>query len=117
MPHHGAVDVLQGDNLARVVACAIVRPKHESWCTLLYGISVLPSHSLILFKYPPILLAIVFSGISFSVIYFVNIAVSYLYSRPPYDISTVIVGNMYIPNSVLYFIASIFGGKWHDHLI
>lgn len=83
----------------------------------MYGIFILPSQSLVLLKYSPILLAIVFLGISFSVIYFVKIAVSYLYSRPPYDISTVIVGNMYIPNSVLYFIASIFRGKWHDHLI
>lgn len=91
--------------------------EHQSWPSILYDIFIRPLHSLVFFGYPPVSLAIVFSGVSFAGIYFLNIAVSTQYSRPPYNFKTVIVGLMYIPNSVTYFIASFFGGRWNDRLL
>lgn len=91
--------------------------EHQSWGTILYDVFIRPLYSLILFGYPPVALAIVFAGVSFAGIYFLNIAVSTQYSRAPYNFKTIIVGLMYIPNSVTYFIASFFGGRWNDKLL
>lgn len=82
-----------------------------------YDIMVRPLHALVLFTYPPVALVISYSAISFSVIYFFNMTITYEYSREPYKFSTIIVGLMYIPNSVTYVIASIVGGRWNDKLL
>lgn len=91
--------------------------ERNSWSTTLYDVFIRPLRSLILFGYPPVTLAVVFAGISFAGIYFVNIAVSNQYSQAPYNFQSLIVGLMYIPNSVTYLIASVFGGKWNDRLL
>ena len=46
---------------------------------------VKPLKSLYFLQYPPVALAITFSAISFSTVYFVNMTVEYKYSRPPYN--------------------------------
>lgn len=90
---------------------------HDSWPTLLYDLFIRPLHSLVLFGYPPVTLAIAFAGISFAGIYFVNIAISTQYSSAPYNFKSIIVGLMYIPNSITYLLASVYGGKWNDSLL
>lgn len=89
----------------------------ESFSIVLYDVFVRPLHSLILFRYPPVALAIVFSGVSFAGIYLLNITVSSRYSKLPYNFPSMIIGLLYIPNSIAYIIASIYGGRWNDHLI
>lgn len=91
--------------------------KVNSWPTVAYDVTIRPLHSLVLLGYPPVALAIVFSAISFAGIYFLNITVSNRFSKAPYNFSSIIIGLMYIPNSVGYLIASVFGGKWNDRLI
>lgn len=88
-----------------------------SWATLLYNLFIRPLHSLILFRYPPVALAIVFAGVSFAGIYLLNIAISVQYSKAPYNFTSIIVGLMYIPNSITYLLASVYGGKWNDRLL
>lgn len=82
-----------------------------------YDLFVRPLHSTLLLKHPPVILVILFSGISFALIYFFNLAISYEYSRSPYNFSQIIVGLMYIPNSVTYLAASMIGGRWNDYLL
>ncbi|KAK6458261.1 A Q resistance multidrug resistance transporter [Scheffersomyces xylosifermentans] len=83
----------------------------------LYDCTIRPLHSLVLLKHPPVALVISYSAISFAVIYFFNMTISYAYAREPYKFSSVIIGLMYIPNSLTYVIASLLGGKWNDHLL
>ncbi|CAI4037282.1 hypothetical protein SMKI_02G1500 [Saccharomyces mikatae IFO 1815] len=78
---------------------------------------VKPLKSLYFLQYPPVALAITFSAISFSTVYFVNMTVEYKYSRPPYNFKPLYIGLLYIPNSVTYFFASIYGGRWVDMLL
>lgn len=86
--------------------------KHE-----MYEHLIRPMHSVVLLTYPPVLLVIVYSAICFALIYFFNMCITYEYSREPYSFNSVIVGLLYIPNSVTYVIASIIGGRWNDHLL
>lgn len=89
----------------------------RSWGTSLYIYLVKPLKSLHFLRYPPVTLAITFSAISFAILYFVNMTVEYSYSRSPYNFKPLYVGLLYIPNSVTYVIASIYGGKWVDNLL
>ncbi|CAX41068.1 uncharacterized multidrug transporter, putative [Candida dubliniensis CD36] len=95
-------------------------PQDNKWSSVktnCYDLLIRPLHSIILLKHPPVVLVISFSAISFAAIYFFNMAISYEYARSPYNFSSVILGLMYIPNSVTYFMASIIGGKWNDRLL
>ncbi|GME81130.1 unnamed protein product [Ambrosiozyma monospora] len=42
---------------------------------------------------------------------------SYCYARAPYNFNALLVGLVYIPNSVTYLIASVFGGRFNDYLL
>lgn len=90
---------------------------HSKWSHILYDYLIRPAHAICLLGYPPVALAICFSSISFTGIYFFNISITNCYSAAPYNYSSIIVGLMYIPNSVTYIIASIYGGRWNDWLI
>ncbi|KAG7781592.1 hypothetical protein KL930_000603 [Ogataea haglerorum] len=83
----------------------------------LYVYGFLPLKSLHFLRYPPVFLAICYSAPCFAVLYFVNMTLSYCYSRPPYNFNSLLVGLVYIPNSVTYIIASIWGGRFTDYLL
>lgn len=96
------------------------KTKKEKWENFKfesYELLIKPLHSLVLLTYPPVILVISHSAICFAAIYFFNISISYEYSRAPYNFSTLIVGLLYIPNSVTYIMASIIGGRWNDNLL
>ncbi|QLQ80403.1 hypothetical protein HG537_0D04040 [Torulaspora globosa] len=89
----------------------------NSFLNFCYIYFIRPMKSVYFLKYPPVLLAIIFSAISFAILYFVNMTIEYDYSRPPYNFKPLFVGLLYIPNSVTYIIASIYGGRWVDTLL
>ncbi|SCU78709.1 LANO_0A03730g1_1 [Lachancea nothofagi CBS 11611] len=95
----------------------LVQSKYKSWRAALYIYLVRPLKSLHFLRFPPVLLAIIFSAISFAILYFVNMTIEYRYSRPPYNFKPLYVGLLYIPNSITYIIASIYGGRWVDNLL
>lgn len=79
----------------------------------LYG----PLKAFVFIKYPPVFLAMAYSGPCFAALYVQNMTLTYMYSRKPYNFPPVLIGLVYIPNSVTYFIASIWGGRFNDHLL
>ncbi|SCW01627.1 LAFE_0E03818g1_1 [Lachancea fermentati] len=89
----------------------------NSWKKTIYIYGLKPLKSLHFLRYPPVTLAIIFSAISFAILYFVNMTVEYSYSRSPYNFKPLYIGLLYIPNSVTYIFASIYGGKWVDNLL
>ncbi|CDK28500.1 unnamed protein product [Kuraishia capsulata CBS 1993] len=94
----------------KLTKAQMIDEKFKIYC---YG----PAKSLVFFRYTPVSLAVAYSSISFCILYFVNMTLTYAYSRPPYNFSSVLVGLVYIPNSITYIIASIWGGRWVDHLL
>lgn len=96
------------------------RTSSESWAhfrTTLYDVCIRPMHSVVLLSYPPVFLVISYSGICFAVIYFFNLTITNEYSIDPYNFNEIIIGLLYIPNSITYILASILGGRWTDHLL
>ncbi|TID16664.1 hypothetical protein CANINC_004116 [Pichia inconspicua] len=76
-----------------------------------------PLKGFVFMRYPPVFLAVMYSAPCFAALYVQNMTLTYMYSRPPYNFSPILVGLVYVPNSVTYFIASIWGGKFNDYLL
>lgn len=76
-----------------------------------------PLKAFIFIRYPPVFLAMAYSAPCFAALYVQNMTLTYMYSKAPYNFTPILVGLVYIPNSVTYFIASIWGGKFNDYLL
>ncbi|CAN3376130.1 hypothetical protein DIURU_001919 [Diutina rugosa] len=104
-------------HVRNATSCMSTKGTTFSWWDPIYNMLVRPLHSLVLFRHPPVALVIGYSGIMFSVIFFINMTITYEYSRFPYNMSPIIIGLLYIPNSVAYILASMIGGRWNDHFL
>lgn len=82
-----------------------------------YEIGIRPLKAVYFLQYPPVSLSVSFSSLTFATLYLVNMTLEYEFSRSPYNWGSLYVGLAYIPNSVAYIIASIYGGKWTDKLL
>lgn len=111
------METAKSNHTARSDGDKIEQTRFQKYRHLAYLYLIRPLKSLYFLEYPPVLLAITFSAISFAVLYFVNMTLEYGYSRPPYNFSPMLIGLMYIPNSVTYLLASVFGGMWTDNLL
>lgn len=68
-------------------------------------------------RYPAVFLTIYYASVTFGTLYVLNIAITYTFERPPYNFSTLIIGLLYIPNSIGYILASVLGGRWMDYIM
>lgn len=109
------------EELSRSASQVLAAPPTGSWSRRarfqLYEYFIRPMHLLVLLTHPPVALIIVHSLVCFAAIYFFNLAITTEYSKPPYGFSSIIVGLLYIPNSVTYIMALIIGGRWLDKLL
>lgn len=78
---------------------------------------VRPLKSLKFLSYPPVLLAITYNGFCFFCLYFLNVSIESLYTSAPYHFSPVIIGLMYIPNTLGYIISSVLSGRYSDKVV
>ncbi|KAL1999393.1 hypothetical protein VTN02DRAFT_4584 [Thermoascus thermophilus] len=68
-------------------------------------------------RFPPVLLTVYYASITFGALYVLNVSIQATFGSPPYNFPTVIVGLLYIPNSLGYMITSAFGGRWMDRIM
>lgn len=68
-------------------------------------------------RYPPVALTVYYASITFGSLYCLNISIQASFSASPYNFKTIIVGLLYIPGSLGYILASVFGGKWIDRIM
>jgi len=66
---------------------------------------------------PAVAITVYYASITFGSLYLLNISVQQIFARSPYNYPVIIVGLLYIPNSVGYFCASLFGGRWIDYIM
>jgi multidrug resistance protein len=76
-----------------------------------------PLKIILYLQYIPVLLSVYYASIAFGSLYVLNVSVENSFGRAPYNYTTIIVGLLYIPNSVGYFAASLFGGRWMDSIM
>jgi MFS family permease len=73
-----------------------------------------PLYILAYLRFAPVALTVYYASITFGSLYTLNISIQQNFSQPPYSFPVMTVGLLYIPSSVGYILASIFGGKWTD---
>lgn len=103
--------------LSRTTTRQSVVNKTKHYLALAHRIFIDPLKITRYLRFPSVALTIAYASISFGSLYFLNISVENTFSRAPYNFSVIIVGCLYIFNSVGYFIASLLGGPWVDHIM
>ncbi|KAF2087686.1 MFS general substrate transporter [Saccharata proteae CBS 121410] len=76
-----------------------------------------PLYIILYLRFPAVLVVVSYATIAFGSLYVLNISVQSSFADPPYNFSTLIVGLLYIPNSLGYVLASLLGGRWIDAIM
>ncbi|KAI0908619.1 major facilitator superfamily domain-containing protein [Ustulina deusta] len=105
--------------LSRVVSTrrSVVRARTKTAGLWLKRVFVDPLSILAFLRFPAVALTVSFAAVTFCSLYVLNICVQSAYAAPPYSFSPLIVGVLYVPSSLGYFIASLLGGPWLDRIM
>ena len=76
-----------------------------------------PLKIILYLRYPAVAITVYYASITFGCLYILNISVETTFSKPPYNFTIIEVGLAYIPGSVGYLAASLFGGRWTDKIM
>ncbi|KAL3470541.1 major facilitator superfamily domain-containing protein [Aspergillus californicus] len=87
------------------------------WLKMLKMIFIDPLKIILYLRYMPVLLTVYYAAITFGSLYVLNVSIEHTFDSDPYNFSVVIVGLLYIPNSLGYVVSSLFGGKWIDSIM
>ena len=106
-----------GAGPASTQKCESVQCKTRKWITVARRCLVDPLKIILLLRFPAVALTVYYASITFGSLYFLNISIETTFSSAPYNFSTTLVGLLYIPNSLGYFLSSVLGGQWIDHIM
>jgi multidrug resistance protein len=76
-----------------------------------------PLRIILYLRHPPVLVTVYYASITFGCLYVLNVSIQESFGDAPYNFSTLIVGLLYIPNSLGYMVTSFFGGRWMDNIM
>jgi MFS family permease len=102
-----------GRTMSRVSSRQVVE-QTAKWLRLFKIIFVDPLNIILYLRFPAVLLTVYYASMTFGSLYVLNISIQDTFGKVPYGYSTLIVGLLYVPNSLGYILASTFGGRWMD---
>ncbi len=94
-----------------------VQVKTRTYLTVLQRCFVDPLRIVLYLQFPAVCCCVFYATTTFMALYMLNISVQQTFSTTPYSYSSIIVGLLYIPNSLGYFVTSVFGGRWVDGIM
>ena len=103
--------------LSRVASRRSIQVKTKKTVRILKRSLIDPLKIILYLRFPAVLITVYYASITFGSLYVLNISIQDTFSKPPYNFSTIEIGLCYIPNSIGYIIASLFGGKWTDSIM
>lgn len=112
-PQEPEPEVPSGRSMSRVSSRQVVE-KTAKWLKLTKIIFVDPLNIILYLRFPAVLLTVYYASMTFGALYVMNISIQDTFGKAPYEYSTLIVGLLYVPNSLGYILASTFGGRWMD---
>ncbi|KAL9135000.1 MAG: hypothetical protein Q9175_003814 [Cornicularia normoerica] len=104
-------------NLTRTISRQSVQRKTAKYVKAAKRIFLDPLKIILYLRFPAVLITVYYASITFGSLYLLNVSLQTTFSKPPYSFSATIVGLTYIPNSIGYVLASLFGGKWTDKIM
>lgn len=123
-PHQFPLGNIVADNkggvlpsLNRISTRESIKRKTKTTTKILKRWFIEPLSVLLYLRFPAVLLTVYLASVTFGSLYILNISIQQTFSSPPYNFQVIILGLLYIPNSVGYVAASIFGGKWNDYIM
>lgn len=105
------------EGLTRVTSRQRLQRASRKWTRMLKRWFIDPLKIILYLRFPAVSITVYYASITFGALYMLNISLQDTFSKPPYSFSTIKVGLVYIPNSFGYFLASLFGGRWTDHIM
>lgn len=103
--------------MTRTTTKQSVQVKTKTYLTVLQRCFVDPLRIVLYLQFPAVAVCVFYATTTFMALYMINISVQQTFSAAPYNYPSIIVGLLYIPNSLGYFITSIFGGRWVDRIM
>ncbi|KAG9588519.1 MFS general substrate transporter, partial [Aureobasidium melanogenum] len=103
--------------LSRTSTRQSVAVKSKRYASVLHRWFIEPLAIVLNLRIPAVALVVYYASITFGSLYVLNISVQQTFGSEPYNFSIIIVGLLYIPNSLGYFLASVFGGRWVDKIM
>ena len=94
-----------------------VQLKTKKYIAVLRRCFVDPLRIVLYLQFPAVAFCVFYATITFCALYTLNVSIQATFSLIPYHYSSEIIGLLYLPNSVGYFLTSIFGGKWVDGIM
>ena len=94
-----------------------VAEKTGKWLRILKIVFWDPLKIILYLRFPAVFLTVAYASITFGSLYVLNVSIQDAFGRDPYNFSTLIVGLLYIPNSLGYILSSIIGGRWMDAIM
>lgn len=76
-----------------------------------------PLNALAYLRFPAITVTIYIASITFGVNGLLQVSYQSTFSRPPYSLSPIVVGCIYIPIGIGCLLGSVYGGKWSDAIM
>ncbi|MCJ1468498.1 hypothetical protein MMC07_007127 [Pseudocyphellaria aurata] len=104
-------------DLNRVSSRQSLQRTTKTWVKLARKFLIDPLRIVSYLRFPAVVITIYYASITFSSLYLLNLSVEVTFSKAPYNFSTIIVGLSYIPGSLGYILASVFGGRWTDTIM
>ncbi|KAL9131268.1 MAG: hypothetical protein Q9217_000755 [Psora testacea] len=104
-------------SLERTTTRLSVQQKTSKYLRLLHRSLIDPLKIILYLRFPAVLITVYYTSITSGSLYLLNISLEMTFSALPYSFSTIIVGLTYIPNSIGYVLASLFGGRWTDSIM
>jgi multidrug resistance protein len=112
-----ATDEKTGTTLTRTSTRQSIQVKTKRAAKIFKRCIIDPLSVLAYLRFPAVLISVYLASITFGSLYVLNISIQKTFSEPPYGYSVIILGLLYIPNSLGYLLASVFGGRWTDKIM
>ena len=104
-------------SLQRTTTKQSVQIKTKKWLTAFRMCFIDPLRIILTLRFGAVALTVWCASTTFFCLYFLNISVQQVFDAPPYGYSSIIVGCLYIPQSLGYICASVLGGRWVDYIM
>lgn len=100
-----------------IISKDYMQQKTKNRARSLKRIFIDPLKILLYLRFPAVRITVYYASIAFGSLYLLNVSMETTFSRPPYSFSSIQLGLAYIPSSLGYILASVFGGRWTDRIM
>ena len=112
-----SADTALRPTLSRRSTTKSVQLKSKKYLTIARRFFIDPLRIILYLQFPAVAVCVLHATVTFCALYSLNLSIQQTFSVAPYNYGPVIIGLTYIPNSMGYFLTSIVGGKWVDHIM